>query len=96
MDYPAKFAYLGMTKNRESFFRRIALLFPVSDFRYKIIERAYDTAKDAFCNEVRDGNERYFEHLRGVTLILIEHLRVRDHELIVSALLHDIAEDIPK
>lgn len=91
---PKRLGFLQEAQNRESFFNRIALIWPRSDPRYIAIERAYDTAKDAFRHEIRDGGERYFEHLRAVALILIEHLRVRDHELIITALLHDLVEDI--
>lgn len=88
--------FLSAAENRESFFRRIALFFPKSDFRYKAIERAYNFAKDAFRGKYRDdGETRYFEHLRAVALIIIDYLRVKDYELIVAALLHDIVEDIP-
>ena len=82
-------------ENRAAFFRRIAALFPTFDPRYACIERAYSAAKDAFRNISRDGGERYFEHLRAVALILIDHLRIRDYRLIVAALLHDIVEDVP-
>ncbi len=84
---------LTAAENRESFFKRIARIFPTLDPRYKTIERAYNSAKDAFRGKTRESGERYFEHLRAVALILIEHLRIRDHVLIVAALLHDIVED---
>lgn len=87
--------FLTAAENRESFFRRIAYLFPASDPRYKKIEEAYDDAKDAFREISRDDGERYFEHIRAVVLILIDYLRVKDHKLIIALLLHDIVEDIP-
>lgn len=82
-------------ENRESFFKRIALIFPTLDPRYKAIEKAYKDAKDAFREDIREGGVRYFEHLRGVALILL-YLRVTDYELIIAALLHDIVEDHPE
>ncbi|TSC62583.1 MAG: GTP pyrophosphokinase [Parcubacteria group bacterium Gr01-1014_48] len=85
--------FLKANENRESFFRRIALFYPKLDYRYIMIERAYDDAKDAFREMYRDEGIRYFEHLRCTALILIDWLRVRDHHLIVAALLHDIVED---
>lgn len=85
--------FLTAVENRESFFKRIALIFPVSDWRYKKIEDAYQTAKDEFRGIYRTGGDRYFEHLRAVALILIVYLRVKDHELIIAALLHDLVED---
>jgi len=88
-------ALLTGTENRESFFKRIAFYYPTMDHRYKEIEKAYNYAKDGFRDKKRDGGERYFEHIRAVALILIEYLRVRDHRLIIAALLHDIVEDVP-
>lgn len=84
------------TENRETFFRRIEQFFPTLDPRYKAIERAYNDAKDAFHGKEREGGDRYFEHIRAVALILIDHLRVRNHTLIIAALLHDIVEDCPE
>ena len=81
--------------NKKEFFKIVASIFPTLDFRYKLIEKAYKDAKDAFRGKEREGGERYFEHLRAVALILIIHLRARDYKLIVAALLHDIFEDIP-
>jgi len=88
--------FLEEFENRDSFFKRISWLFPKRDKRYKLIERAYNDAKDAFRGVYRaDKETRYFEHIRATALILIEYLRVKDHELIVAALLHDIVEDVP-
>jgi (p)ppGpp synthase/HD superfamily hydrolase len=89
-----RFAFLNQSENRESFFARIAQIFPRSDVRFHLIEKAYDTAKDAFRGIERDGGERYFEHIRAVTLILVDYLYIRDHELIIAAILHDLVEDI--
>ncbi len=36
---------------------------------------------------------RYFEHLRGVALILIDEVKIMDAEMIITALLHDAVED---
>lgn len=86
--------FLKEAENRESFFRRISRFFPSHDPRYKLIEKAYNTAKDAFRGVEREGGDRYFEHLRAVALILIDYLHVRDANIIAAALLHDIVEDI--
>jgi len=85
----------GDIEDREKFFRRIRGYFATLDARYIAIEKAYDDAKDAFREKYRESGERYFEHIRAVALILIDHLRVKDYELIIAALLHDIVEDIP-
>lgn len=80
--------------DRAAFFSLVAKHFPVGGRDYLLIENAYNTAKNAFRNETREGGDRYFEHLRAVALIVMEHLRVRDANLIAAALLHDIVEDI--
>ncbi|MFH1366434.1 MAG: HD domain-containing protein [Patescibacteria group bacterium] len=90
-----KMTFLSAAENRESFFKRISLFLVPSDPRYQAIKRAYNCAKDAFRDIYREDGDRYFEHLRAVALILIVYLRVKDHCLIVAALLHDIVEDIP-
>lgn len=84
------------SENRETFFARIALFFPVLDYRYKEIERAYNLVKEEFRDIMREDGQRYFEHLRAVALILIVHLRVKDYRLIIAALLHDLVEDRPE
>lgn len=81
------------SENREMFFTRIGEIFPPTDARYKLIEKAYDIAKDAFEKVYRDAGVRYFEHLRAVTLIVVVYMRVRDENIIAAALLHDIIED---
>ncbi len=81
--------------DRKSFFGIIGKCFPQSSPDYVLIELAYDVAQKAFEDKFREGTgERYFEHLRGVALILIVHMRVVDAETIVAAILHDIIEDI--
>lgn len=88
--------FLKVAENRETFFRRISFFYPKLDPRYQLIQKAYNDAKDAFRGLYRDDQEtRYFEHIRAVTLILIDYLRITDHEMIIAALLHDIVEDIP-
>lgn len=90
-----RMTFLRAAENRESFFRRIKLFFPPLDPRYKAIERAYQCAKDAFREKLREDGGQYFEHLRAVALIQIDYLRLTDYELIIAGLLHDIVEDIP-
>lgn len=90
------YPFLEHAGNRDAFFRRIKELYPSTDERYRRISHAYNTAKDTFRHVIREDGERYFEHLRAVALILIVYLRVRDADLIVAALLHDIVEDCPQ
>jgi (p)ppGpp synthase/HD superfamily hydrolase len=86
---------LAGAHDKRTFFKIIASLYPTLDWRYKLIEKAYKDAKDAFRQEKREDGQRYFEHLRAVALIVILYLRSHDYRLIVAALLHDIVEDIP-
>jgi len=84
-------------EHKGAFLRRVDRLFPTTDHRHLNIMKAYEIAKAAFRSKFRDdGVERYFEHLRFVALIVIDILRVRDPDVIVAALLHDIVEDIPE
>lgn len=88
--------FLVENEDRETFFKRIAAFLSPFDGRYQMIELAYDTAEKEFGEKTRDGGGSYFEqHLRPVALIGIDYLEIRDHELIIAALLHDIIEDIP-
>jgi GTP pyrophosphokinase len=80
--------------NSASFEKLIDKYYSRFDRRHRMIMQAYCAAEDAFASTYRESGDKYFEHLRAVALILIEYLRVRDHELIVVALLHDIVEDI--
>lgn len=86
---------LANAKDRQSFFKIIASIYPTLDPRYKLIEKAYNDAKDAFRGKSRESGERYFEHLRAGALIQVVYLRVRDHRLTAAELLHDIVEDTP-
>ncbi len=89
--------FLTAAENKESFLRRVARYYPTLDWRYKLIEKAYNDAHDAFQGVYRDdGATPYFTHILAVALILLDYLRVRDHEMIVAALLHDIVEDKPE
>lgn len=54
---------------------------------------AYELSKQAHQGQVRDGGERYFEHPKNVTLILMTEFGVYDHEMIIASLLHDTVED---
>ncbi len=81
-------------ENRATFFTRIAGLWPVGSAEYQLIERAYNAAKEAFRPVMRDGGERYFEHLRQVAIILMDVGGVTDAEDIAAALLHDTVEDL--
>ena len=88
--------FLATAGTEATFFERIGVFLPPLSPQYKEIKRAYDYATDAFKTVERADGSNYFEHLRAVALIVLEYLRVRDYELIVAALLHDIVEDCPE
>lgn len=87
-------ALINNHPDRAAFFAIVGRLFPQSSAEFKLIEKAYNTAKEEFRERSRESGEQYFEHLRCVALILIVYLRVRDPDVIAAALLHDIMEDI--
>lgn len=82
-------------RGRDSFFKIIGRHFPKVSKEFLLIERAYDVASLAFSEKYRESGEQYSEHLLSVAIIDVEYLRVRDANIIASALLHDIIEDIP-
>ncbi len=84
-------------ENRESFFARLEPHLAPSSLLD--IQLAYTLAKFGHRAQTRkelgeDGQpERYFEHPRRVTLILLDELKIHEPELVVAALLHDGIED---
>lgn len=58
------------------------------------INTAYALMKQEFEDKHRDSWERYFEHLREVTLIVINELENPNVEKVLIAILHDSIEDI--
>lgn len=82
---------------RKEFFSRLEPFHSPSDLL--TIELAYTLAKFSHRAQVRKETDaegkpiRYFEHVRRVTLILIDEAKVLDKDIIVSALLHDGLED---
>ncbi len=75
--------------NRVKFFTSIPAM--PQDQR-RLIQWAYFLAKKAHDGHTRDTGERYFEHLRAVALLLIEH-GYTEAEYVVLAVLHDSLED---
>lgn len=82
-----------MKENRETFLQRIPGLSSEDQF---LLEFAYDIAKEGhgYINQVRDSGERYFEHVRHVTLILIDDFGIRDISVLIPSLFHDLPEDV--
>lgn len=85
-------------ENYESFFGRLTAKVPQEDI-YDI-ERAYDVAKNGHRHQCRKEIDpstgkpiRYFEHARGVAIILIDEVECYDPTLIICTLIHDYVED---
>jgi guanosine-3',5'-bis(diphosphate) 3'-pyrophosphohydrolase len=78
------------SENYDSFLRRVESL-PEKD--QADIRFAYQIAKSAHRGQRREGNDRYFEHVRATALILIDECGIQKKSLIAAALLHDSMED---
>lgn len=63
---------------------------------YRNVASAYTVMKDQFAEIMRDDWERYFEHLRAVTNIVLDFIPNPNREKVLIALLHDAIEDIPE
>ena len=84
-------------EDRQSFFSRLD---PTMSRRaLSFIKLAYQIAKFNHRWQTRKQTDakgepiRYFEHLRGVALILIDEIGCQIPEMIIAALLHDLLED---
>lgn len=77
-------------ENRERFFKRLEEFLPEE---IDLISFAYDISKEAHRPQVRETGERYFEHLRRTSIILIDECEAKDPNIIAASLLHDVVED---
>jgi guanosine-3',5'-bis(diphosphate) 3'-pyrophosphohydrolase len=75
--------------NRLEFFDRIPA---VPQGQRQRVQWAYTIAKRWHAGQSRDDGQRYFEHVRGVADILIDH-GYDEPDDIILALLHDLLED---
>jgi len=83
-------------ENKETFQIRLRPYFSPSD--QLDIKLAYCLAKFGHRAQTRkeltEGKPtRYFEHVRRVSIILMDELRVMDRDMIITTLLHDSLED---
>ena len=58
-----------------------------------LLDMAYDFSKRAHDEQWRETGARYFEHLRGAVIILVDELGITDADLIIGEQLHDCDED---
>lgn len=77
-------------ENWDTFQARLKVFFPGDRTK---IEFAYQISKHAHKGQRRIGGERYFEHPRSVSLILLDECGVTDASVICASLLHDSLED---
>jgi len=75
--------------NRFEFFDRIPAM---TQQQRQRIHWAYTLAKKWHTGQFRDSGERYFEHVRNVATILLDH-GYDEAEYVILAILHDILED---
>lgn len=84
-------------ENKESFHKRLQPYFTPS--QQLDVKLAYVLAKFGHRAQFRkeldeSGNQtRYFEHVRRVSIILLDEMKIAEPEMIISALLHDSLED---
>jgi (p)ppGpp synthase/HD superfamily hydrolase len=83
-------------ENKETFHARISPYFSPSD--QLDVKLAYCLAKFGHRAQVRkellEGKPtRYFEHVRRVAIVLMDEMKIIDHDMIITALLHDSVED---
>jgi (p)ppGpp synthase/HD superfamily hydrolase len=84
-------------ENKETFQARLRPFFSPSD--QLDIKLAYCLAKFGHRAQTRkelteEGKPtRYFEHVRRVSIVLMDELRIMDRDMIIAALLHDALED---
>lgn len=83
-------------ENKETFQTRLQPYFSPSD--QLDIKLAYTLAKFGHRAQVRkelvEGKPtRYFEHVRRVSIILMDEMKIMDRDMIITALLHDSIED---
>lgn len=83
-------------KKKHQFMARVAYHFGHQTDDYELIEKAWDAAVKAHHGKKRDDGSQLFSHERGVALILMEKLSIRDSKLIAAAFLHDLMEDYPE
>ena len=88
---------VSIMENKESFFNRVSPHFAPADLLD--IKGAYFLAKYAHRAQFRKECDsaghpvRYFEHLRRVSLTLIDEVKIIDRDMIVASIFHDALED---
>ena len=78
-------------ESRQSYLARFKNKLGRADFDR--LELAYDMAKDIHRDQMRESGERYFEHVRTVSIIAADLLNIYSVDIHIPCLLHDSKED---
>ncbi len=87
-----KFDFLVYARTREKFFETITSWHIYTEDELELIRKAYDVAEREFNGIYRMSGEPYFEHLRRCALILVLYMGIRNINMIVAMILHDLIE----
>ncbi len=85
-------AFFATHPDKKSFQALLGQRYPEYSPESRLVMRGYETAKEIFAEDRRLSGERYFEHLRRVTLVLM-YYRIYDANTLCAALHHDTGED---
>ena len=66
-------------ENHQAFLGKFRL--KLTPANIEMLDLAYDISKYSHRNQVRESGERYFDHCKAATLILVDELGVNDVEL---------------
>lgn len=83
-------------RSHETFCAEIERFFPQYSDQYKTLAANDLELSEAFHHIKRDSGERYIEHLRGATLIVLKHGHVRHLPTLITTQFHDSVEDLPE
>lgn len=82
--------------SNELFLSRVALVYPRSSRTFRRIVRAINVLEVVFKDHYRANGDQSIVHHRAVFLYLLERFHtVRDVDVLIAGLLHDVIEDIP-
>lgn len=91
-----KYHYLVRPQTSAMFFARVGRVFAPGGEEFRLVQRAYEDAAQAYAGMVRDSNgEPYVEHALAVATLKIERGGVMSPTQLVCRLLHDAIEDGP-
>ena len=81
--------------DKPSMMRAVAEVWQEGSREYALIGEAYDDSYIGHSRQWRHSGEKYFSHVLAVAVIIFLYLGIKDADLIIAALLHDLVEDQP-